>query len=237
MEVVSCSDAKARGLKTYFTGIVCCRGHLCERYVSCASCLECRKEKSRKWYSDHDRTREKTRKWRLDNPERAKEINRRSREKDPERQKQLQKEWSANNREARREQCKRWYWKNAKRERERGRKKRAENIEIYQEYSRSYNAENRPRVSALARNRRAREKNNGGRHTARDVDDLFRLQKGKCAYCRIGLRQGYHVDHIMPLARNGGNGRQNLQLLCAPCNQSKSARDPIEYAQSKGMLI
>jgi hypothetical protein len=26
-------------------------------------------------------------------------------------------------------------------------------------------------------------------------------------------------------------------LLCRPCNQSKSARDPIEFVQSRGFLV
>jgi hypothetical protein len=28
-----------------------------------------------------------------------------------------------------------------------------------------------------------------------------------------------------------------LQLLCRPCNLSKSARDPIEFMQERGMLL
>jgi 5-methylcytosine-specific restriction endonuclease McrA len=177
------------------------------------------------------------RRWRAANSERNKATVAARRAKNLEQVRAKEREWSAKNRDKKRAACKKWYNKNVQQERNRCREKRALNLARYQKYSRVYNAENRPRVAVIARNRRARELNNGGRHTAVDIEFLFEAQHGKCAYCRIGLRQGYHVDHIMPLARNGGNGRQNLQLLCAPCNQSKSARDPIEYAQSKGMLI
>jgi hypothetical protein len=40
-EVISRSDAKARGLKKYFTGVPCPRGHVAERYVGSRQCVEC----------------------------------------------------------------------------------------------------------------------------------------------------------------------------------------------------
>lgn len=40
-EIISRKEAKARGLKRYFTGKQCHRGHLAERYVSVAACCEC----------------------------------------------------------------------------------------------------------------------------------------------------------------------------------------------------
>jgi 5-methylcytosine-specific restriction endonuclease McrA len=32
------------------------------------------------------------------------------------------------------------------------------------------------------------------------------------------------VDHIRPVSRGGGNHRDNLQPMCAPCNMAKGAR-------------
>ena len=66
----------------------------------------------------------------------------------------------------------------------------------------------------------------------------MRLQKNKCAYCRVSLKSRvYHIDHITALSRGGTNLRSNLQLLCQPCNQSKHAKDPIVFAQQLGMLL
>jgi hypothetical protein len=33
------------------------------------------------------------------------------------------------------------------------------------------------------------------------------------------------------------NEARNIQLLCEPCNLSKQDKDPIEWAQSCGVLI
>lgn len=40
--IISRADAEAAGLKHFFTGVPCKRGHVCERYVSgTAGCIEC----------------------------------------------------------------------------------------------------------------------------------------------------------------------------------------------------
>ena len=85
--------------------------------------------------------------------------------------------------------------------------------------------------------RRARKRAVGGNYTADDIKILMALQKGKCAVCRIDIERDYQVDHIMPLVRRGRNERSNLQLLCRPCNQSKHAKDPIEFMRSRGLLL
>lgn len=88
-----------------------------------------------------------------------------------------------------------------------------------------------------ARKYRARRRGAEGSFTQDDVNDLFRLQKGRCCGCRARLLDGYHVDHIVALSRGGSNGRSNIQLLCAPCNHSKHALDPIDWAQRNGRLL
>lgn len=100
---------------------------------------------------------------------------------------------------------------------------------------------NRDVVNAHDRNRRARQKSSLGTHTALDVQKLYVLQKGRCANCNRktnqGNRKNYHVDHVMPLALGGGNGPDNLQILCPRCNLEKRAKHPDAWAKENGRLL
>jgi 5-methylcytosine-specific restriction endonuclease McrA len=83
-------------------------------------------------------------------------------------------------------------------------------------------------VRANYRKRRARLLGAEGSHTSADIQTLFEKQKARC-FCTADLSVGYHVDHIIPLARGGSDGPDNLQLLCPPCNISKGARTMLEW--------
>jgi 5-methylcytosine-specific restriction endonuclease McrA len=69
-----------------------------------------------------------------------------------------------------------------------------------------------------------------------DIRRLEILQRGLCAVCKTKLDK-YHIDHIAPLSKGGKHEFENLQLLCAPCNLTKHAKDPITFMQSNGYLI
>lgn len=46
-----------------------------------------------------------------------------------------------------------------------------------------------------------------------------------CAWVHKGnCRGGLTGDHIVPLSKGGGRGRENVQLLCLRHNSSKQAR-------------
>jgi len=63
------------------------------------------------------------------------------------------------------------------------------------------------------------------------------LQRWKCIVCQCGIKNGYHLDHIMPLALGGTNISTNLQLLCPPCNWKKNAKHPVDFMQERGFLL
>lgn len=63
------------------------------------------------------------------------------------------------------------------------------------------------------------------------------MQRWRCVVCRRDIKDKYHLDHIYPLAKGGAHAEENLQLLCPSCNLKKSAKDPIEFMQSRGFLL
>lgn len=76
-----------------------------------------------------------------------------------------------------------------------------------------------------------------GRLPRGTISRLLELQKERCAICKTSLKDGYHKDHITPLALGGKHERLNIQLLCPPCNLRKSSRNPISFAQLEGRLL
>lgn len=111
--------------------------------------------------------------------------------------------------------------------------------EAGKEYSRRWRIENAEKVRETNRNAKARRKGAEGTHTAKDIREILARQKYKCAECGTSVRKraNRHIDHIMPLGLGGTNWAWNLQVLCPPCNLSKNAKHPIEWAQSKGRLL
>lgn len=58
----------------------------------------------------------------------------------------------------------------------------------------------------------------------------------ECFWCSCPLDGVYHIDHVVPVAKGGTNSLDNLVLACPTCNRNKSAKDPIEYANSIGWV-
>ena len=145
---------------------------------------------------------------------------------------------------------KKYYQMNKQRERARLKKWQEENKERYLEWRRNYKRgnpthiasvldwqkRNPQKVRAYKANTRTNRKNGIGTLPSGITEKLYALQHGRCAYCPAKLTP-FHLDHIVPIARGGLNIEGNVQLLCQKCNQSKSDRDPIEFVQSRGLLI
>lgn len=102
------------------------------------------------------------------------------------------------------------------------------------EWTRRYRRKNPDRVRCYARKRQHRKI---GRLPYGSLVLLRNIQKDRCAICSRKLHGKGHLDHIHPLARGGDHKPDNLQFLCAPCNLSKSDKDPIDYMRSIGRLL
>lgn len=64
-----------------------------------------------------------------------------------------------------------------------------------------------------------------------------KAQKKVCYWCGCACAKGFVIDHYQPLAKGGKHELENLVLACRPCNARKSAKDPLEFAASRGRLF
>lgn len=206
--IISRIEARELGLKYYYAGNPCVYRHASPRYTSTGMCMGCNKMFSHRYMvKDREKHRTKGRTYYANNKQKCSDAASARHKKNIEENRKKSRMWVANNSERHRENAKKW------------RKEHPEKVRLY------------------ANNRRARKLGNGGVHTTNDIDEIMKMQKGKCAYCRTKLGSTRQVDHIEPLSCGGSNDRSNLQILCKPCNLRKRARDPIVFAQSLGMLL
>jgi 5-methylcytosine-specific restriction endonuclease McrA len=195
------------GLKHYFPG-PCKRGHASRWLVSAHACMECMKAARRSY-----------------------------RERHPEREKESQRKVDVKRAGAKKEYLARRYAADPSFYTKRNPRKYEKSPEKWRAWARAWKKANPEKARAVSANCDARRRGAPGSHTAGDIEALLRRQRAKCANCGASLRKGYHVDHIMPLAKGGSNDPGNLQLLCPGCNQRKSAKHPLEWACENGRLL
>jgi 5-methylcytosine-specific restriction endonuclease McrA len=244
--IISRAEAKALGLKRYFTGKPCRRGHIVERYVSIHCCIECHRLASAARGPEYQRAyflanREKL----LAQMAAQRALSRRERcEKQKEyyiqnREKVLDyhKGYRVANREKIRVRTKLQRDKNPERIRERQAACYVKYREERLAKSAEYRKQNPEKKRVYEANRKARKRAGSGKFTPADVAEILHQQRNKCGYCQRSIRKAYHIDHIMPLSRGGSNARPNIQLLCPTCNMRKNASDPLEFARKLGKLL
>jgi 5-methylcytosine-specific restriction endonuclease McrA len=233
MQIITRKDAKARGLKYYFTGKPCKYGHVADRRVDNSDCLICARKKQRRYYKKRAKIIGPA--WYFTGkPCKRGHIAERYALTSDCRicMSERNKEWRIKNLlKVRRLDA---IWREANREivRESNQRARAR-YDIKHPYKLlNWQRSNPDKVKASKRRRRARRLGAEGTHSAGDIALLFQRQSGRCAYyayCENDLANGYDVDHITPLARGGSNWPSNLQLCCDSCNSRKADRDPAEF--------
>ena len=122
-----------------------------------------------------------------------------------------------------------YYAENAERERAKRAAYRATHLEESRRLDREYYARNRDKFRVLNNRRRMRERGRGS-HSASDIREQRLRQKGRCYWCGEKTGPDYHVDHVIPIARGGSNGPDNLVIACPTCNLSKGSKLPHEFA-------
>lgn len=183
---------------------------------------------------------ERRRLWRVKNAEYNREYQKRYREEHYDDVREYHKRRYKENLEHFQEYHKQYYIENADSIREGRRQYYAENTERVLESQKKWRKKNPDKRRASHRRRRARKYNAGGTHTAADIEAQKRGQTDKrgrlhCWWCGTIIKDNnYHVDHVIPLVKDGRNDIGNLVISCPDCNMKKHDKLPWEF---NGRLI
>jgi hypothetical protein len=210
MQIISRSDAKEQGLKYFFNGKSCRRGHLVPRTVSAGACTQCESENKKSYRkSNAEAVSEYKRRYRENNRNSISQYNSLYRDRNP--------SYSIKYREANPEYSKKY------------REKNGEKLALY---GRSYRGENRDRIRALLMKRRAAEL--AALMPDRTREDVSReieiAQRAKAISRKTGVL--HHCDHIIALQGVLAGGAKiwgphvwwNLRPLTASENIAKGNR-------------
>lgn len=220
-------------------------------------CRPCANAASREWQRKNAKqAKDNLQRWRSENPEKYQAQLRRSiaaqalnseprnqalrqrRAENPERFREANRRWRAANVVVARAATRAWQAKNRDHIVAWRKQYRQKNLEAVRQRLLDWLAKNPDATRRHNANRRARARRTGGTLSPGLVPRLLKLQRGRCA-CGCGrlLGRDFHLDHIVPLARGGGNVDKNMQLLRRACNLFKHAKDPIDFMRQQGFLI
>lgn len=191
----------------------------------------------KRYHANPEKAREASRKYRNTNIEKVRERDREYYEVNPQKVRERNRKYYEANAEKRREARRKWAKANPEKNRAQASKWAKANPEKIKERKRQYVLSHPEKMSEYRRNRRARKRAASGKHTAADIIAQLKRQKRKCYYCHCKLTDQYHVDHVIPLARGGSNGPENLVIACPTCNCSKNDKLPHEWSGSNGRLL
>lgn len=246
--LVTRAEAKAQGLKRYFTGEPCRNGHADERIFPSGKCVRCERERMKLLKREARRTGRYAEKEAAymkqyrSRPEVATRIAERERNRraDPAHI-EWRREWARrrlkdDETRARINASRRLRYRRLREEilaaQREDRKDPQRRLKIAQRVA-AYKRANPEKVSALNHARRARKRAADGFYTAADVERLLTEQSCLCVGCGSDIAETYTIDHKTPLSRGGSNWPENIQLLCGPCNSAKGALTMDEWLSTK----
>ena len=174
---------------------------------------------------------EKTKKWMKDNKEKILEYRKNYRK--TEKSKEYQREYikSEKSKEYQREYQQSEKYKQSRKKYREKNKEKLNNLNIL------WRKTDKGKASIIASSSKRRAIKRDGNVTSEQVLELKKNAK-VCYWCKCDLKNvKVHIDHIFPLSKGGQHTINNLVVSCSKCNLSKSAKDPLEFANSIGKLF
>jgi hypothetical protein len=214
MQIISRAEARAQGLKQYFTGKPCTNGHVAPRRTNNKDCVECCRARSRRNAKRYgERRREYRRKYYQKNREEIRRKTALYRENNRELLREKSRDYHWRNRDARRQSSRAWYEANRDRHNEYGNRW----------WRDKYRADPAFRVGWAARDylRRTLEAlgdGKGGRKTFEILgytpsDLKEHLEKQFTKGMSWGNYGEWHIDHIIPVAEHIRNGETDPAVI------------------------
>jgi hypothetical protein len=222
-QIISRDHAAAQGLKRYFTGLPCARGHVDQRTVGRDDCVTCLYERQERWrITNANKINAKSQAWYANNKEKAKETRAIWRENNHDKFRADVAAYQTANKD--RLAAARKVWSKGAKRRQYVAAYLEANKDRILERSRMWAAKNRDKVNAKKSRRIAA--------TIRAIPAWADLAKIRALYAeakRQTLLMGlpHHVDHIVPLRSKwvcGLHCEANLQIMVGIENQAKSNR-------------
>lgn len=179
------------------------------------------RERSKVYQSKHpDRTRLSAKKWSLKNKDKVKA--RATRYRSSEKGKRTEAEYYSRTREKARERCRDWFRKNKTYNREKSRRFRKKNPRYYADWIKR----NRHKYRVIESARRRKLKVN-----TENITVLFAIVERerarsyhRCFYCRNRFTGVFHLDHVIPVTKDGKHSPGNVCISCPKCNLSKGSK-------------
>ena len=218
---------------------LCKRGHerTPENVDKKSSCKECKSIASKEWsIANPGKNSQRVIEWQRANPKKYSEKSKRWYSANPEKAASHVSNWRLANPGRSAEITKKWGIANPVKVAGYVKKWKAANREKVALTAKKWQLANLDACRRNNQNRRAQKKKVGGKLSKGLSGKLLILQRGKCRICKVKLDK-FHLDHYIPIDKDGPNIDSNMQLLCPTCNLKKSAKDPYVYAQELGMLF
>jgi 5-methylcytosine-specific restriction endonuclease McrA len=57
--------------------------------------------------------------------------------------------------------------------------------------------------------------------------EVYDRDSGRCYMCHEQLAPGWHIEHVIPLARGGMDTPGNVRASCSRCNRRKGLQAPV----------
>jgi len=196
-----------------------------------------KERKKAKYLSNCEEIKQKRKQYCKDNPDKIKEQKRKYYLKNQDKIKAKTREYYFNNIEDIKIKSKEYRKNNFEKLKKAKQKYVKENPEKVKERHRRYMQTEKGKLIAKNMKHSRRDKYKKGDVTTEQIKELYKNTKN-CYWCNCKLeKNNTHLDHYIPLSKDGKHTISNLVLACGSCNRKKSSKDPLKFAQEIGKLL